>query len=1388
MDQNHYRLRYVRARQSAVGVAVLIAAWLMLGSGPAADAQSSCSNPIVCENSKPGNPDTEWDINGAGDPSIQGFTTDISVNKGETVHFKVNTDATAYRLDIYRMGYYGGMGARKVASVTPAVHLPQPQPACLTDPSTGLIDCGNWAESASWTVPSNATSGIYFAKLVRTDGVSRASHIVFIVRDDSGGSDLLFQTSDTTWQAYNTYGGNSLYEGGPGPGPPGIGGGRAYEVSYNRPFNTRANRPEDWVFYAEYPMVRWLEANGYNVSYFTGVDSDRRGAEIHEHKVFLAVGHDEYWSGQQRANVETARGAGVHLAFFSGNETFWKIRWDTSIDGSGTPYRTLVSYKETHADAKIDPVSTVWTGTWSDPRFSPPADGGRPQNALTGTTFTVNCCTSDMTVPQTYGQMRFWRHTSVATLGSGQVATLGLNTLGYEWDEDLDDGVRPPGLMRLSSTTVDVPLHLLDYGSTYGPGTATHHLMLYRHSSGALVFGAGTVQWSWGLDGNHDDSQYASSDVTDMDMQQATVNLFADMGVQPGTLQPGLVAASASTDTAPPISTITAPAAGSTVQSGQLVTITGTASDAGGGVVGGVEVSVDGGVTWHPATGRATWSYTWTPGLQGSVTIMSRAVDDSGNLESSPDSVTVSVQGKTCPCSLWSNATTPAVTATSDPSAVELGVKFQASLAGYITGLRFYKGATNTGTHVGHLWTSSGTLLASATFTNESASGWQQVSFSSPVAISANTTYVASYHTTAGHYAVNSGYFATAGFANPPLQALAIGPVNGGNGVYLYGASGFPTQTFDAANYWVDVIFNTTGTSTPTVIGTSQPDGATGIDPGASITASFSEAMDPSTITTTTVQLRDPSGTLVPATVSYNSATATVTLTPTAPLAFSTTYTVTIVGGANGVKDLAGNPLAANVTWSFTTAAKPTCPCSLWSNATTPAVTAASDPSAVELGVKFQASLAGYITGLRFYKGATNTGTHVGHLWTSSGTLLASATFTNESASGWQQVQFSSPVAISANTTYVASYHTTVGHYAYDSAYLASGFTNYPLRALADGTNSGNGAYLYGASGFPTQTFNATNYWVDVVFVLPTPSGTLLDTTVADFSAGTPDVNTSIAQTDDGEVILAPSVGAEFSGTALPAGWTSSAWSTGGTASVANGLLMVDGAIAGTVPLFGPGRSLEFVATFNGDAYQHVGFAVDFNDALWAIFSTGIGGNLYARTNPGSASTDMPLGSNWLGARHRYRIDWNASNLVYSIDGTVVATHAIAITSSMRPLVSDFTVGGGSIVVDWLRLTPYAASGTFLSRVFDGVGTVPWGTVTWASNLPSGTSLVISVRQGNTPTPDSTWTPFTTITSSGATIGGNSRYLQYQAQLATTTAGQTPVLQDVTITNSAGGS
>ena len=159
----------------------------------------------------------------------------------------------------------------------------------------------------------------------------------------------------------------------------------------------------------------------------------------------------------------------------------------------------------------------------------------------------------------------------------------------------------------------------------------------------------------------------------------------------------------------------------------------------------------------------------------------------------------------------------------------------------------------------------------------------------------------------------------------------------------------------------------------------------------------------------------------------------------------STTYTATI----SGVRDTAGNLIAAPVTWSFTTAsAGATCPCSIWSAGGTPAAIA-PDGESVELGVKFRSDVAGQISGVRFYKGVGNTGTHIGNLWSASGALLASATFTGESASGWQQVNFSSPVAVTAGTTYVASYFAPNGHYGVTgNEFTGAGVDNAPLHAL----------------------------------------------------------------------------------------------------------------------------------------------------------------------------------------------------------------------------------------------------------------------------------------------------------------------------------------------------
>ncbi len=445
-----------------------------------------------------------------------------------------------------------------------------------------------------------------------------------------------------------------------------------------------------------------------------------------------------------------------------------------------------------------------------------------------------------------------------------------------------------------------------------------------------------------------------------------------------------------------------------------------------------------------------------------------------------------------CPCNIWSSSVTPAQPAVSDGTAIEVGVKFRADSDGYITGLRFYKGSANTGTHVGHLWSSTGTLLATATYANETASGWQTVVFATPVAISANTTYVGSYYSPAGYFAYDPAYFTT-GVDNAPLRALAAG-VDGPNGVYLYGSAAFPTNGSNS-NYWVDVVYSAsvaTDTTPPTVTNTSPINGATGVAAGTNVNATFSEALNATTVNTGTFELRDPANALVAAVVSYNGGTNTATLTPSGPLSPGVIYTATVKGGSVGVKDLAGNALASNYLFSFLTAVPQNCPCNIWPSNPVPGVDAISDGSPIEVGVKFRSDIGGYITGLRFYKGIANTGTHLGHLWSSTGTLLATATFANETASGWQTVTFDAPVAINANTTYVASYYSPLGFFALNSSYFAAGADNAPLHALASGIDGPNGVYFYNGSGFPTGGGN-NNYWVDVIFqtslVPPTVTG-----------------------------------------------------------------------------------------------------------------------------------------------------------------------------------------------------------------------------------------------------------------------------------------------------------
>lgn len=456
-------------------------------------------------------------------------------------------------------------------------------------------------------------------------------------------SEVLLQFADTTWAAYNCWGTTNTYgvpcdqpnihAGSPTPPDPTR---RAVKVSLNRPIATRAYRAANFPFNSELPMVRWLERNGYDVTYWTGRDADRfANDERHSlaaHKAYISVGHDEYWSGNQRDLIERARADGVNLAFFSGNEVYWKIRWEDF-------HQTMVVFKESQAAHRLDP-GMEWTGTFRDGRAVNP-EGPRPENALTGTIYTVNAWRNDpLQVPAGFAAHRFWRNTSVADLAGGPVDAsrwLVQGLLGHEWDEDIDNGFRPAGLAHLSATTVDNVQYLIDEGAIYDSGTGTHHLTLHRHheregvASGAppaWVFGAGTCQFSWGLDGVHDLAPGGLDLVMgnnlhilrigedplrplgDRDVQQATTNLFGEFGLLPTTPQRDLVVPDGpSSDSVPPL-------VGGHAKLDVDFSVRGTARDAEG-TVAAVEVSEDHGSSWHPADIGA--SCTATPGLAATV-------------------------------------------------------------------------------------------------------------------------------------------------------------------------------------------------------------------------------------------------------------------------------------------------------------------------------------------------------------------------------------------------------------------------------------------------------------------------------------------------------------------------------------------------------------------------------------------------------------------------------------------------------------------------------------------------------------------------------------------------------------------------------------------------
>jgi len=482
-----------------------VAATNKVGTGPDSSPSSAITpatlNPIQAENEQPGDP--SWgNVVAPPDPTdISGYGSQMSVNHGGSINFYVTTTAANVAINVYRMGWYDGAGARLMDAMGTFPGIDQPQ--ATPDPNTGMV-AENWTKTATLNVPSSWTTGVYLAQLQASNGYG--SYIVFVVRDDGGHEPILFQASTNTYQAYNAYGGTSLYTNSNlDPAFPASTYPHALKVSYDRPF-LNGDGAGDFLRF-EYPFLRWLEKNGYNVAYTTDVDTDDNAAAdpITNHKAFLVVGHDEYWSANMRQNVQNAIAAGVNVGFFGANTSYWQVRFENSA--SGTANRVIVGYKdraEVDEGGGPDPLygndNALVTTTFRDPIVN------QPEDAMMGEMFGGET-PNDNPQPYVVTNASNWIFTGTGWTNGTSIPGI----VGYEYDHEYNDASAPQNVHVLS----DTPLTNFETGQPLDANST-----IYTAPSGAWVFDAGTIQWSWGLD-NFGGNTYANSGI-----QQATSNIL----------------------------------------------------------------------------------------------------------------------------------------------------------------------------------------------------------------------------------------------------------------------------------------------------------------------------------------------------------------------------------------------------------------------------------------------------------------------------------------------------------------------------------------------------------------------------------------------------------------------------------------------------------------------------------------------------------------------------------------------------------------------------------------------------------------------------------------------------------------------------------------------
>lgn len=385
---------------------------------------------------------------------VEGYAKQVSVDRGEPVALALNAaPPRRVGLQVFRMGHYGGAGGRLVAQVAPFEISEQPAP--ILDLETGLIEA-RWAttlvlqtrdEDGPWP------AGAYLVKLQHADGPQ--SYVPFVIRDDARDADVALQLSTATWQAYNPWGGESLYG-----SEHGVPGGKAVKVSFDRPYDPSYGFGSGLFHSLELPAVQWLESRGYDVEYTTSNDVGGREERLGRPRIFISVGHDEYASREAFDRLERALADGVSLAFLSGNTWYWAVRFEGA--------QGMSCYKDRWAEDPLlatDPSRT--TGRWRDPPLS------RPESGLIGL-----LSNGDALASAADWVVRSPEHWIYAGTGLRDGERLP-GVVFFEWD------ALPPGDLDPSVTVVaESPV-----AGLAGPGR--HHAVV-RQRGGAFVFSAGT--------------------------------------------------------------------------------------------------------------------------------------------------------------------------------------------------------------------------------------------------------------------------------------------------------------------------------------------------------------------------------------------------------------------------------------------------------------------------------------------------------------------------------------------------------------------------------------------------------------------------------------------------------------------------------------------------------------------------------------------------------------------------------------------------------------------------------------------------------------------------------------------------------------------------------